>query len=100
MKYNIIEELPCARFYYKGTHTHPVRRTVLIIEDKQEFIRGYELREGKIVRSALKSPIKTYRKDKIAIGEDLRLESPIRKLFPKKSTLIRKSLFSVIESGA
>ena len=100
MKYDLVEVNPCARFYYKGTHTHPVRRTVLIIEDKPEYIRGYELREGTNVRSAAKAPIKTYNRDKIAKGEDLRQESPLRRLYPNKSTLVRKTLFNVVESGA
>ena len=100
MKYNIVENNPVARFYYQGSHTHPVRRTVLIIEDKPDYIRGYELREGKVVRSAAKAPIKTYNRNKIAKGEDLRAESPIRQILRNKSTLVRKTLFNVLETGA
>lgn len=92
--------MPVARFYYKGTHTHPVRRTVLIIEDKPDYFRGYELREGKVVRKTAKAPIKTYSRNKIATGEDLRTDSPLRKFFANQSTLVRKNLFNVVESGA
>ena len=100
MKYDIVRNTPVARFWYKGTHTHPVRRTVLVIESTKEYLRGYELREGRIVRTAGKAPIKTYRRERIARGASLRVDSPIRKLYPQKSTLVRKTLLDVIESGA
>lgn len=100
MKYEIIEKNPVARFWYKGNHTHPVRRTVLIIEQDDKLIRGYELREGNETRIAQKAPVKTYRKDKIAKGTSLRANNPIRKLYPNKSTLILKPLINIIEIGA
>lgn len=100
MKYEIIENMPVARFWYKGTHTHPVRRTILIIEENENFIRGYELREGRIVRKAKESPVKTYRHDRIANGNSLRKNSPIRILYPNRSTLTRKPLIDIIKTGA
>lgn len=99
MKYEIVRNLPVAKFWYKGTHTHPVRRTVLVTDSNRDFIRGYELREGNIERAASKAPVKTYRRAKIARGVSLRAENPIRKMAPKKSTLQRKQLFDIIESG-
>jgi hypothetical protein len=99
MKYEIVRNMPVARFWYKGTHTHPVRRTVLVIEQTREYIRGYELREGRTVRTAGKAPVKTYRRERIARGVSLRVDSPIRKLYPQKSTLVRKPLLDVIETG-
>lgn len=100
MKYEVVKNLPVARFWYKGSHTHPVRRTVLITESNKNYICGYELRDGNIVRTAAKAPIKSYRRDKIAKGVSLRVESPIRKLAPTKSTLVRRPLLDVIEVGA
>jgi hypothetical protein len=100
MKYEIVRNMPIARFWYKGTHTHPVRRTILVVEQTREYIRGYELREGRIIRPAAKAPVKTYRRERIARGASLRTDSPIRKLYPQKSTLVRKTLLDVIEVGA
>jgi hypothetical protein len=67
-----IEELntkkAVARFFFKGGHTHPVRRTILIITENKDVISGYEFREGSKVRNtkeALRN-IKTYDKSKIA----------------------------------
>ena len=100
MKYEIVKDVPVARFFYKGTHTHPVRRTVLVVEQNKKFISGYELREGNIVRVADKAPIKTYLRERIAKGNSLRNDNPVRKLKPNKSTLVRKPLINIIEAGA
>lgn len=99
MKYKPLENNPIASFWYKGTHSHPVRRTVLLIDQIGEYITGYELREGNEVRNAEKAPIKSYRKDKIAKGKSLRAGSQIRMKNPNKSTLVRKSLIDLIKSG-
>lgn len=100
MKYEIVKTLPVARFWYKGSHTHPVRRTVLVTESNRNFICGYELRDGNVVRTAAKAPIKSYRRDKIARGVSLRVDSPQRKLAPQKSTLVRLPLLNIVEIGA
>jgi hypothetical protein len=64
--YDIVKNQPIARFFYKGqSHSHPVRRTVMIIKTSQLNITGYELREGENVRSKEDAPIKSYRKDRI-----------------------------------
>jgi hypothetical protein len=100
LQYEVIKNMPVARFAYKGTHSHPVRRTVLLIENTKEFLRGYELREGSVTRTMQKAPIKTYRRDRIAFGLSLRKNSPFRKTNPEKCTLVRKPLFDIVETGA
>jgi hypothetical protein len=97
MKYNLVDNVPVARFYYKGNHTHPVRRTVLITESTRDYVKGYELREGNVVRLASKAPIKTYNRNKIAKGVNLRTSN--QKLISNKSTLVRRPLMDLIESG-
>ena len=62
----ILKKKPIARFYYQGSHTHPVRRTVLLIQATPKYIRGYELRDGSVVRDFKDAPIKTYRRERIA----------------------------------
>jgi hypothetical protein len=100
MKYTPVKNNPVARFYYKGSHTHPVRRTVLVIESTDTLIKGYELREGNEVRTASQAPIKTFKRSKIAKGSSLRIGSPFREKSPNKSTLIRKTIMDLIEVGA
>jgi hypothetical protein len=98
MKYDLVDNVPVARFWYKGNHTHPVRRTVLVTESTKNYIKGYELRDGNIVRLASKAPIKTYNRTKIAKGENLR-SSNRQKSCLNKTTLVRKPLMDLIEVG-
>lgn len=102
--YEIANKKPVARFYYKGTHTHPVRRTVVLIEETETTITGYELRCGKDTRTindAL-SEIKTYRKDRIAKWGDysrLRQSSKTSMKNPNRTTLERFPIVSMFNDG-
>ena len=99
LKYQPVRNLPVARFWYQGTHSHPVRRTILVVESDRKLIRGYELREGNTVRSLKDAPIKSYRRDKIAVGRQLRADCPIRRKDEKASTYQRAGLLDIIASG-
>lgn len=92
--YQPVSRLPVAKFYYQGNHSHPVRRTVLIIEENKYQFKGYELREGNKTRSLteVSGHIKSYRKDKIAKwGDYSRLRSTAKSLkkSPNQTTLER-----------
>lgn len=92
MNRKLVSKKPVAKFFYRGTHTHPVRRTVLIVEDSKDTFTGYELREGKQVRTGAKAPIKSYSKNDIAKGGDYcRL--------PKNAGLSRLELIDLIAEG-
>jgi len=97
-KVKLVRNLPAARFYYKGSHSHPVRRTVLVTEIGRNVIRGYELREGSDVREFSRSPYKTYSRSKIATTNQCRKDN---KVSTKKSrtTLNRVSLKSLVVDG-
>ena len=97
-KYNIIETHPVARFYYQGSHSHPIRRTILIIESDKNTIRGYEVREGKIARKLKDAPVKSYNRCKIAKYNQLGARKH-RQAGPPVSTLKRSKLFDFIFSG-
>ena len=96
--YKLVKTKPVARLYYQGNHSHPVRRTVLIIEDCDDMLVGYELREGSTIRSLDAAPIKSYRKDKIArYGDYSRLQSGRNSgKKPSMSTLERSSLLTIL----
>ncbi len=103
-KYDVLKKMPVAKFYYQGTHhTHPVRRTVVMIEDRPNLIIGYELRDGNVVRHLDSAPVKSFRKDRIAkYGDYSRLRMK-QTTFNKKcneSTLQRLELIDLISSGA
>ena len=57
--YKLVNTHPVARFYYKGGHSHPIQRTVLITESTDTHITGYEVRAGKIVRQPNGAPTTT-----------------------------------------
>lgn len=103
--YDLVSKKPVARFYYQGKHTHPVRRTVLVIEDRENMIVGYEVREGGTVRevSEALSCVKSYRKDRIAKYGDysrLRMSSKTYLKDPKESTLERQPIVTMFTEGA
>jgi len=97
----IAKKAPVARFYYKGNHTHPVRRTVLIIESTPRYIRGYELREGSIIRDYQDAPIKSYTRKKIAKVRDIDRRRVERRRNPisSKTTLKRVTLLDLVRIG-
>ena len=102
--YSLVRNMPVARFFYQGKHTHPVRRTVLIVENNGKTFTGYELREGTTVRTTLdKAPVKSFRKDRIAEirqidgRRKLRRETPQRK--QAQTTFARSDLSSLVTDG-
>ena len=101
LKYPVVRNLPVARFYYEGNHTHPVRRTVIVTESTPRIIKGYEIREGSETRSLSKAPIKAYTKSKIAaIGQcGRRLRNRTEKKNLANSTLTRDGLLSILMTG-
>ncbi len=100
--YPVRRNLPVARFYYQGSHSHPVRRTILITESTSRYIRGYELREGSEVRSFLDAPIKTFTRKKIAkieqCGFRLRRRTPPKE--HSSSTFQSVGLIDLVKKGA
>jgi len=101
-EYEPVKELPVARFYYKGSHSHPIRRTVLVIEENSTIITGYELREGNKTRNYTDNVIRSYRKDKIAkFGDYSRLRRNRRNYMKKntESTLERFSFLNLLKKG-
>lgn len=99
MKYKVVEDMPVAKFYYQGSHSHPIRRTVVIIESGENFIRGYEVREGYTVRKLKESPVKTFLLNKIATLDKLGARKH-RKPGPNKTSLKRLELIDLLANGA
>jgi len=100
--YSFVKTSPVAKFYYQGSHSHPIRRTILITESTPTLIRGYEIREGSITRSFNKAPIKSYRRTNIAkigqCGRRLRKRTPNN--LHENTTLIRMKFVDLIKQGA
>jgi len=101
--YKLVNTHPVAKFYYKGTHSHPVQRTVLITESNETHIIGYEVRVGHIVRKPNAAPIKSYLRRKIAKAHSVRAEARDKAVIiakgPNKSTLRRVRLYDYLFNG-
>jgi hypothetical protein len=101
LKYPVVRNLPVARFYYQGHHTHPVRRTVIVTELTAKLIKGYEVREGSTTRTLANAPVKSFSRDKIAMisqcGKRLRKRAP--KQNHENSTLTRDGLLNILTNG-
>lgn len=102
--YDLVGKRPVARFYYQGNHSHPVRRTVLIIQETPESITGYEIREGLTKRTPQEALhyIKTFTKSKIVRwGDYSRLRMSSKTIFknPKRTTLERFPIVSLFADG-
>lgn len=96
--YDPVKNLPICKFYYKGTHSHPVRRTILRIQSENpNIIVGYELREGYDVRKLKKAPIKSYSKDRISKWSQIGAANH-KKPGPEKSTLKKLSLVEYLKN--
>jgi len=104
-EYELVRNQPVAKFYYQGSHSHPVRRTVLLIKNKTNgnLLVGYELREGKTIRNLKNAPIKSYRKSDVPVfGDYSRLRDSKSNQTRKKgeTTLVRTNLLGLIRTGA
>jgi hypothetical protein len=76
MTKTLVRNLPVAKFHYQGSHTHPIRRTVLVIESNTKFIKGYEVRCGNEVAEPNDDHIRSYSRSKIArLGDYSRLRN-------------------------
>jgi hypothetical protein len=97
-----ISHLPVARFFYKGNHTHPVRRTVVLIESTKDYLLGFEVREGNIVRDFSESPTKRYNRKKIAKVKNIDKRRKLKKMVKNENitTLRRKPLINLLVEGA
>ena len=99
--YKFVNTRPVARFFYKGDHTHPVRRTIVLIETTDQLITGYEIREGSTVRDFRNAPVKSFRRDRIAIvGELDKRRVLTKKMDLNKTTLRRYPLNDLLRHGA
>jgi hypothetical protein len=101
-EYPIVRNRPVAKFFYKGeSHTHPVRRTVVLIESKPRYFKGYELREGAEVRQFGQAPIKTFSRTKIARVNQIDRRRKLRETAedPNRTTLERGGFVELVKKG-
>lgn len=88
--YGLIRNLPVWKFFYKGTHSKPVRTTLAVTEVRGDVVKGYVLRRGNSVCGRLQdAPIKSFKKSDIALIKGSR-----------KTSLSKHTLTDLIVNGA
>jgi hypothetical protein len=88
--YCLIRNLPVWKFFYKGTHSKPVRTTLAVTEVKGDVVKGYVLRRGNTVFPRLQdAPFKSFSKSMIALEKD-----------STQTTLSKHTLAELIVQGA
>jgi len=102
--YPVVRNQPVAKFFYKGqSHTHPVKRTVVLIESHPNYFRGFELREGTDVRPLGRAPIKSYSRKNIAKIREIDARRELRATTPSakqdSTTLKRFSFADLVRQG-
>jgi hypothetical protein len=88
--YCLVRNLPVWKFFYKGTHSKPIRTTIAVVENKGDVVKGYVLRRGNSVCSRLQDArICSFNKSKIALAKD-----------GSRTTLSKHTLSDLIVNGA
>ena len=73
--YPILRNRPVANFRYKGSHSKPIRRSVVLTDIRRDVVTGYEIREGNTTCDLSTAPIKSFCRDKIVDFERLSMKS-------------------------
>lgn len=88
--YCLIRNLPVWKFFYRGTHSKPVRTTLAVTEVNGDVVKGYVLRRGNEVFARLQdAPIKSFKKSEMATVRG-----------SSRSTLSKHTLTDLIVHGA
>ena len=101
----IADKMPVAKFWYKGSHTHPVLKVGLVIADRtnDDIITMYMFKDGQKTFPIGKNPIRSFRRDKISkhysLRQEVRQRLGVTPATAHKSTLIRKELCEVVHAG-
>lgn len=91
--FGLVRNLPVWRFYYKGTHSKPIRTTIAVVSNTPKVVTGYVLRRGNNVCATLQdAKIHSFKKSEIAKCNQTSK--------PNKSTLTKHSIVDLIVSGA
>ena len=96
----LIRNLPVWKFFYKGSHSKPIRTTLAVVSNTPNVVTGYVLRRGNEVCARLQdAKIHSFKKSEIAclgqVCSDAKKSSN-----SSKTTLTKHSIVDLIEMGA
>jgi len=97
--YGVVRNLPIWKFYYKGSHSKPIRTTIAVTENKDKIVTGYVLRRGNTVCNRLQdAKIQSFKKSEIAKNRQVNSLKKSNNL--EDSTLTKYSLMDLVVNGA
>lgn len=87
---SLVRNLPIWKFYYKGSHSKPVRTTIAVVSNTSKVVTGYVLRRGNDVTATLSNAkIHSFKKSEITSNPRT-----------KKCSLTKYSLTDYLTNGA
>jgi len=87
---SLVRNLPIWKFYYKGSHSKPIRTTIAVVSNTPKVVTGYVLRRGNDVTTTLgRAKIQSFKKCGITTNPRT-----------KKASLTKQSITDYLTSGA
>lgn len=96
----LIRNLPVWKFFYKGSHSKPIRTTLAVVSNTPNVVTGYVLRRGNEVCNRLQdAKIQSFKKSEIAcLGQVC--SSSRKSKNANKTTLTKHSIVDLVAAGA
>lgn len=95
----LVRNLPVWKFFYKGSHSKPIRTTLAVVAVTPTVVTGYVLRRGNEVAPSLQTAkIQSFKKSGIACMGQVCADSRKSK-DANKSTLTKHSIVDLISNG-
>jgi hypothetical protein len=96
----LIRNLPVWKFFYKGSHSKPIRTTLAVVSNTPNVVTGYVLRRGNEVCNRLQdAKIHSFKKSEIAcLGQVCPTSKKSKNA--NKTTLTKHSIVDLIATGA
>lgn len=96
----LIRNLPVWKFYYKGSHSKPIRTTLAVVSNTPKIVTGYVLRRGNKVCNKLQdAKIHSFKKSEIACKGQI-CSTAKKSKNASATTLTKHSIVDLIETGA
>lgn len=96
----LVRNLPVWKFFYKGSHSKPIRTTIAVVQNNSNVVTGYVLRRGNEVCARLQdAKIQSFKKSEIAcLGQVCSTSKKSKNA--NKTTLTKHSIVDLIATGA
>jgi hypothetical protein len=100
MSVKLVRNLPVWKFFYKGSHSKPIRTTIAVVNNNANVVTGYVLRRGNEVCTRLQdAKIQSFKKSEIAcLGQVCSTSKKSKNA--NQTTLTKHSIVDLVATGA